>query len=209
MNLTEPTTVLAPGLTIPLLRALASRGPGATAEQLRRAADAGTAAGVRRALDRLAEHGLLHEVRLGERATLYELNRDHILYPAVQALLAVSDALPRRLAEAISSWARMPLSAALFGSAARRDGGLHSDVDLLVVRPPGAAGHDGSEWGEQIHDLRGRVRRWTGNHLQVVDRTTDELAELARAGEAIVEEWRRDAVTVYGKDLRELLEETR
>jgi predicted nucleotidyltransferase len=209
MDLTEPAGALAPGLTVPLLRALASRGTAATAEQLRRTAGVGTAAGVRRALERLAQHGLLRDVRVGERATLYELNREHLLYPAVQALLETAAALPTRLAEAISAWSVPPVSAWLFGSAARRDGSVDSDIDLLLVRPDHVAENDAGPWAGQLHGLRDQVRAWTGNHLQLVDRDVDALSALAAAGEPIVAEWRRDAVTVYGRDVRELLEETR
>jgi predicted nucleotidyltransferase len=208
MDLREPASALAPGLTIPLLRALASRGSAATAEQLRRAAGAGTAAGLRRALERLAVHGLVRDIRAGERATLYELNRDHVLYPAVQALLLVVADLPDRLAEAVSQWRVTPISAALFGSAARRDGGIDSDVDLLVVRPDHVAGPDTNAWAEQLHQLRAQVQAWTGNHLQIVDRDVKALSTLAVEREPIVADWRRDAITVYGRDVRELLAES-
>ena len=207
MDLSEPASALAPGLTLPLLRAAASRAGGATAEQLRRVAGVGTAAGVRRALERLAEHGVLHETRVGERGALYELNRDHVLYPTVQALLGVGDVLPSRLNEHFQSWPVPPVTAALFGSAARRDGGLHSDIDLLLIRSDDVT--DDSGWEEQVHALRDQVHRWTGNHAQVLERTRRELSQLVDNSEAIVEEWRRDAVTVHGQDLDELLEEIR
>lgn len=206
MDLTEPAAIVAPGLTVPLLRALVARTGGATSEQLRRVAGTGTAAGARRALERLAEHGVVKLTRVGEVSAIYELNREHVLYPAVQALVSVKDDLPRRLAQAISGWRRAPLSAALFGSAARSDGGPASDIDLLVVRPDDVA-DDEPEWIDQLHGLRGQVRNWTGNYLQILERTADELDDLRRTNEAIIEELRRDAVTVHGDDLRALLEE--
>lgn len=208
MDLTEPTSVLVPGLTVGLLRALAARGGGATSEQLRRVAGRGTPAGVRRALERLAEHGVVTSSRVGAVSAVYQLNREHVLYPAVQALLETRHALPKRLEGVISGWPRPPVSVALFGSAARGDGGPDSDIDVLVVRLDEIA-DDEPEWIDQLHRLRGQVRAWTGNHLQIVERTVDELAELVRHGEAIVEELRRDAVPVFGLDPRELLEDIR
>ena len=88
----DPAAVLAGGLTMPVLRALSSRASPATAAQLRRAAAAGTEAGVRRALERIAVQGLLTTVQIGDRV-VYLLNRDHVPYPAVTALLRAQDEL--------------------------------------------------------------------------------------------------------------------
>lgn len=139
VDVTDPATVLAGGLTMPILRALAHRSSPATAAQVHRAAVAGTEAGVRRALDRLTRHGLLLAEPIGDRI-VYSLNRDHVLYPAVTALIRSADELPRRLRREISGWQVAPSAAALYGSAARRDGDADSDIDLLLVRPaPGRA----------------------------------------------------------------------
>lgn len=208
MDLAEPAAVLAPGLTVVLLRALAARSGGATSEQLRRVAGRGTSAGVRRSLERLAEHGVVTSTRVGEVSALYELNREHVLYPVVQALVEVQYVLPKRLEEAIAGWAHVPVSVALFGSAARGDGGPGSDIDVLVVRPEEIA-DDEPEWIDQLNRLRRQVRDWTGNHLQILERTVDELAGLIRDGETIVEELRRDAISLFGPDLRTLLKDLR
>lgn len=208
MDLTEPAAALVPGLTAALLPALASRTGGATPEQLRRVAGRGTPAGVRRALERLAEHGLVNSVRVGAASAMYEINREHILYPVVQALLDADHALTQRLSDALATWDRGPMSAALFGSAARGDGDARSDIDLLVVRPADLA-DDEPSWVDQLHQLRSQVLSWTGNHLQILERTEDELTALARDGEPIFDELRRDAVSVFGTELRVLLGELR
>jgi hypothetical protein len=208
VDLSDPAAVLAPGLTLPLLRALASRATGATAEQLRQAAGVGTPAGVRRALERLAAHGLVHDTPIGQRGTLYQLNRDHLLYPAAQALLSAEQALPRLLGQAVSAWALPPLCAALYGSAARRDGGLDSDIDVLLIPPETLTDDESVVWEDQVHQLRHLVASWTGNPLQALVRTRAQLAELVQAGEPIIDEWYRDAVTVHGPNLRTLLKES-
>ena len=78
--------------------------------------------------------GLLTTEEIGGRV-VYLLNRDHVLYPAVTALLRAEDELPRRLRGEISAWQLPPVAAALYGSAARRDGDTGSDIDMLLVRP--------------------------------------------------------------------------
>jgi DNA-binding transcriptional ArsR family regulator len=60
----------------------------------------GTEAGIRRALDRLARHGLLVAEQVGDRI-VYSLNRDHVLHPAVAVLIQSGDELPPRLRKGI------------------------------------------------------------------------------------------------------------
>jgi len=189
---------------MPLLRALSSRASPATAAQLRRVAAAGTEAGVRRALDRLARQGLLTTDEIGDRF-VFSLNRDHVLYPAVTALLRAEDELPRRLRGEISAWQVPPVAVALYGSAARRDGDADSDIDILLVRPASLGSREREQWDGQVHRLRGLVRRWTGNRCQVTDRSAASLRRLSRAREPIVEEWRTGAVSLGAADISQLL----
>ena len=111
----------------------------------------------------------------------------------------------RQMTDAIGQWAHHPIHASVFGSAARGDGGLDSDIDLLLVHgfddPP-------TEWSEQIDELGERVHGWTGNFMQAYELSTSELADHLRVGEPIVADWLRDGVTVYGPDFRRLRTET-
>lgn len=207
MDVSDPATVLAGGLTMPVLRAVSRRTSPATAAQLRRAAAAGTEAGVRRALDRLARHGLLTAEEFGDRI-VYSLNRDHVLYPAVTALVRAEDELPRRLRAEISAWQVRPAVAALYGSAARRDGDAGSDIDVLLVRPAGLGSREREVWAGQVDQMRAVVQRWTGNRCQVTDRSVAALRRLARAREPIVDQWRKDAVSLAGTGVSEFLDQT-
>jgi predicted nucleotidyltransferase len=204
VDVSKPANVLAGGLIMPVLRALSSRASPATAAQLRRAAAAGTEAGVRRALDRLAGQGLLATEEIGGRV-VYLLNRDHVLYPAVTALLRAEDELPRRLRGEIPAWIVPPVAAALYGSAARRDGDADSDIDILLVRPASLGSRERELWNDQVYRLRDLVQRWTGNRCQVTDRSVAALRRLSRAREPIVDEWRKDAVSLAGADISQLL----
>jgi predicted nucleotidyltransferase len=191
---------------MPILRSLAHRSSPATAAQLHRAAATGTEAGVRRALDRLARHGLLVTEQIGDRV-VYSLNRDHILHPAVSALLRSADELPRRLRNEIAGWQVPPAAAALYGSAARRDGHADSDIDLLLVRPAGFRSRERDLWAGQVDRLRDLVYRWTGSRCQVTDRSVVSVRRLSRSHAAIVGEWRKDAVDLIGTGISDLLDE--
>ena len=190
---------------MPILRALAGRSSPASAAQLSRLAEVGTEAGVRRALERLATHGVCSSEDVGGR-TVYALNNDHLLHEAVTALLDADRELPRRLRRALAAWDPAPVSAVLFGSAARRDGDLDSDVDLLLVRPSLRTDARRQEWVRQVHELRTAVQRWTGNRLQVLDWTSVDVRKHKRSGEPLVGSLVDEGVTVAGARLASLLE---
>jgi predicted nucleotidyltransferase len=204
MDLSEPATALSSGLTVPLLRALAARSTPASVAQLRRVGGHGTEAGVRRSLDRLATSGLVRRGLIGDRA-VYSLNRDHVLYPAVATLLGAGDELLRRLRVQFKSWDPAPITAALYGSAARRDGGPDSDIDLLIVRPELATVAERRAWDAQIDALRNEVERSTGNRCQITDRPLSAVRRLVAAKEPIVDSWRAEAVPLAGTPVAELL----
>jgi hypothetical protein len=112
----------------------------------------------------------------------------------------------------------------VFGSAARGDGDVHSDIDLLLVRvpvagetdprrgSPGLAGivagyasefiadqltaRQASKWARQIEQLHELVPAWTGNPLQVVEMSTFEWADHRRRRTALFTEIDRDAIQV-------------
>lgn len=204
MDVSEPAAALAPALRVPVLRALSRRSTPATASQLWRAGGSGTLAGVQRTCDRLAAHGLVDANEMAGRV-VYTLNHGHLLYDALVALLAVDGELERRITAAIEAWEVTPVCAALFGSAARRDGGTDSDIDLLLVRPRLAASRS-EVWTGQVRRLRHDVPRWAGNRLDVVDLSRAEVARLVRADDPMVRSWAKDGVTLVGQDVTELVE---
>lgn len=96
------------------------------------------------------------------------------------------------------------LHISLFGSAARGDGGPGSDIDVLVVRPDDVD-IDDTRWRQELSELATDVRGWTGNRLSWLELSRSETATAAANGEAIVIEWRRDAVPLAGAPLQDLL----
>lgn len=190
---------------MPILRALAGRSSPASAAQLTRLAEVGTEAGVRRALERLAAHGVCRSEDVGGRV-VYTLNFEHLLYDAVAALLDADRELPRRLKNELSEWDPAPVSAVLFGSAGRRDGDVDSDVDLLLIRPPLRTEARKRTWVRQVHELRVAVHRWTGNRLQVLDWSSLLLRRHARSEKLLVESLLADGVLVAGSRLTSLLD---
>jgi hypothetical protein len=115
----------------------------------------------------------------------------------------------------------------VFGSAARGDGDVHSDIDLLLVRAPLAGETDprrspagpakviaryapesmadqltsrqASKWARQVGHLHELVPAWTGNPLQVLEMSAFEWADHRRRRTPLFTEIDRDAIQIAGE----------
>jgi predicted nucleotidyltransferase len=148
-----------------------------------------------RLLIELGRSGLVMKVPGG-----YEINRDHLAYRAVAALLGSRDELQRRVAQDVAAWETPPLSVVLFGSAARQQETIDSDIDLLVVRPA-AAPFDDPHWAAHVANLAERVGRWCGSPCEVLEYSRDELVELKRADDPLIASLLQDGITFAGANL--------
>lgn len=203
VDLSQPIEAVVPTLDGPVLQALAGTTAPVTGRQVHRMAGTGSEAGVRKVLGRLVEQGLVHVSEAGA-SLLYVANREHVAWPAVESLATLRRVLFERIAAAITGWEVKPLHASVFGSAARGDGDTRSDIDLFVIRPARAA-EDGEPWASQIDQLRGAVAKWTGNPCQVLQLDMNRLAQHAAVSDRLLDEWRRDAITLNGDEPRNLM----
>ncbi len=174
-----------------------------TGRELARLARHGSQSGLQRALNRLADQGVV-EAEQHAGAIMYTLNREHLAYPAVEILTRLRAELLDRITTLIGSWDIRPEHASLFGSTARRDGDTSSDIDILLVRPEGTD-EDDEAWASQVEDLRERVRRWTGNHCQPFQADRRDLNEFAKASAAITTEWIADSIRLLGPPVESYL----
>lgn len=137
-------------------------------------------------------------------AHLYRLNLAHVAAEGIMALSRQRELLLERIREEVASWDVAPVSASLFGSAARGEAGPHSDVDILVV----ASRHGPREaaiWDAQLDQLAQHVVDWSGNHCEVLELTEAELADARVRNDRLVSELRADAIALGGRDIRSLL----
>ncbi len=155
---------------------------------------------------RLADHGLV-AVRPAGRALLCGFNSEHLAADAVAALVTLRSRLVQALAEELSGWSPPPTHASLFGSAARGDADVDSDLDLLVVRPDLPDASAEGAWDAQLSESVARLRRRTGNPVNMVETTRDGLRQAVLDGEPLVAAWRRDGVHLVGQRLDALLGE--
>jgi predicted nucleotidyltransferase len=188
-----------------VLVALAGTSMAMTGRQVAAMTGRSSHAGVLSVLNRLAEHGLVERVELN-RAFLFSLNRDHLAYPAVLALVGLRVALLRRIQQELEAWEVAPVHLSLFGSFARGDGDTHSDIDLFVVRPAAVAQED-PRWRDQLDELTRGISRWTGNRAAPLEASETELPRLGTDGPPILTELQADAIVLSGLDFPALLGE--
>jgi len=198
-----PIRSVVPTLDGPVLTVLARTTRPLTGREVHGLAGAGSANGVRLALARLARQGVVHAEERAA-AIFYEANREHLAWPAVEILAHLRRTLLERLREDLRAWRHAPVHASLFGSAARGDGDADADIDILLVRPSGVD-EDEPAWAEQIDGLRTKVERWTGNRCQPFQVDLERMRQYVRSHDPLADEWRRDAITLAGKDLRTVL----
>lgn len=174
-----------------------------TGHEVGRLVKRGSLSGVRKVLSRLTDHGLVSVAEAGP-ALLYTLNRDHLVAPLVMALARLRTELLDRIRGQIGTWEVPPVAAAVFGSAARGDGGLRSDVDILLVRSD-QVNEDDPGWREQVSALSASVTRWTGNRASMIEASVAEARAMFERAEPIVDELVRDAVPLAGDRITDVI----
>jgi hypothetical protein len=185
----------------------------------------GSEIGVRRSVARLIEQGIVRATEMG-RNRVHELNREHVAAPVAEALAGLRLALWDRFRRTLGAWSLKPVYGCVFGSAARGDGTVLSDIDLLLVRMPVVGESDprrgsadlgqvvagytsefvasqlttrqASKWAKQVEQLHELVPAWTGNPLQVLEMSTFEWADHRRRRTSLFIEIDRDAIPVAG-----------
>lgn len=199
MDLESPLRTIASPIEAEILRVLAGADTEFTAPQIHRLAESGSPYGIRKALARLAASGLVTSSSLGSSA-LWRGNRQHVLWPAVEVAVRARHELIARLQAHFAE--RSELSAYFYGSFARRSTTPDSDIDLLVVYPDDVENDDMVDFA---YELSQNIRAWTGNEGQVFNATRSWLRDSVARADPVIMEIRRDALTLVGPQLDQLL----
>jgi predicted nucleotidyltransferase len=203
MDISRPWALIRSPIDMEVLLVLRGTTRPLTGREVARLVRAGSQPAVNAVLRRLATEGVVHAEEAGN-AYLYTLNREHLAVPALEQLLGIRSELERRLRAEIADWEIAPAHASIFGSAARGEGDTHSDIDLFVVRPARVA-EDDPRWRAQLERLSSRVYGWTGNHVGLSELSAADVRRLRRERPPVVEELRRDAITLAGRESAEIL----
>jgi predicted nucleotidyltransferase len=207
MDLSRPWALIRSPIDMEVLLVLLGTTRPLTGREVARLVRAGSQPAVNAALRRLAEEGLVRAEEAGN-AYLHTFNREHLGAQAVEMLAGIRRELERRLRAEIGEWEISPAHVSMFGSAARGDGDTRSDIDLFVVRPADVP-EDNPDWRDQLDRLSGHVHDWTGNRAVLSEVSVADVRRLRRDRPPVVEELRRDAITLAGPAPIELLGTTK
>lgn len=144
---------------------------------------------VQEALRVLARLGIV-ETRTVGRAGVHTINESHAAVAHLRSLADPVGALKQAIAESTDSQVE---AVVLFGSIARGEASVDSDIDLAVIA---SADWDGRDRLEET------VRSRLGNGCDVLLFTPDQFHQLARDGEPVVSDILRDGVALVGRKPR-------
>jgi predicted nucleotidyltransferase len=207
MDWNHPEHIFGSGLEPVVLRTLWRAGTSMTGSEVHRVARKGSVRGIRLALSRLALHGIVVTARVGTAVT-HTLNREHLGFAAIDAAFGALDpwtqfqALTARVVADHQADDAPSITVAVFGSVARGEARLDSDIDLAVV--VGTL----DESAENLADaLRDELCRATGQTVQIYLTTPVRLREAVRVADPIVDAFRSDARVVTGEQLSAFIHE--
>jgi predicted nucleotidyltransferase len=203
VDLSRPYRGIAATVDGDVLVALAGTTRPLSGRQVARLVRRGSQPAVNAALDRLVAHGLVVR-QSAPPALLHTLNRNHVGWPAVDALAGMRARFLRRAREELSAWSIPAANASLFGSAARADGDVDSDIDLFVVRPRGVD-EDDPAWRDQLGRLESAVSSWTGNRASILEFDEAALPRLAKKSPPVLAQLRADGIQLFGTPLDDLM----
>jgi hypothetical protein len=134
---------------------------------------------------------------------LFRLVPEHVAAQALLALARSNDTVLDEMGRLAAALPQPPASVIVFGSFARREAEVESDIDVVVVRPTQVE-EDDDAWSDSLEAWRRDVRRLTGNPVEIFEVSTDEAATKLAGRAQLWADIRRDGRVVHGLGLRQL-----
>lgn len=202
MDLGIPINSVVPGVAGIVLQILARTDQPLTGHGIAKLAEGHSSiAGVTKTLKHLVASGLVESKPAG-RANLYSLNRQHVAAGAIESLANLRHELIQRIRSSVFEWVVPAEAVLMFGSAARGDGSVSSDVDLLIVRPELI---EDEIWVRQLLELSKKINVWSGNSCELIEYTQAELQTLKKKKDPLVQSLLNEAIVISGSRLNDLV----
>ncbi len=174
MELSHPGSDLLGATESKVLAALSRLSDPVSGRHLAKLAGAQSYSTVLRYLTKLRTIGLVRSTEIPS-ATLYQLNRDHIFWGPIEAILAARATIDAHIVDLVASELAGAARVAAFGSVAKGDATAASDYDILLVLASSVTRDDRARVSEKLSTL---IENLTGNEGQIVDLSESELRDL-------------------------------
>lgn len=197
MLLDRPMQVVTPTVDGDLLGVLARADVALTPGEIQRMLERYSVTGIRNALARLTEQGIV-TADTRPRATIYQLNRRHLAAEAIVILARQREEFLARLRRGLENLTIAPAYAALFGSAARGEMRPDSDIDLFLVRPDDVVDDLRDAWDDAIRVLVDDASAWTGNDTRVLEMDSSEVRNALAHRDPVIDSIRSDEIRLFG-----------
>ena len=201
MDFVRPIEAIVPGVQGRVLSVLAETTADLNMRTIARLADVSLAQ-ASRVLARLVELGVV-ERRDVPPSSLFQLVRQHVAVGPLLALARARDALIGEMGRLAAGLPLVPVSVIVFGSFARGEADVDSDIDTVLVRPAGVDESD-ELWSESVEQWRASVRRAGGNRVEVLEAGSDEVVALLNTRRQVWRDIRRQGLVVHGLSLADL-----
>lgn len=196
MNLGNPADLALGDVPARLLNALSNSRSSLSIRQLARATGVSVAS-TQHWITHWVQRGLIDQQVAG-RALMCSINQDHFLAPSLIALASARELIIQRILVELRSWDPSPLTVTAFGSFARGDGNVTSDIDLLVLRRNDL---DRAQWDEQLDNSSYELTRVFGNSVQWIDYSVETWREMVTNDDPLVSTVVADGVHIFGEHL--------
>jgi predicted nucleotidyltransferase len=206
MNLSEPLDGLTTAVEAAVLRVLARADAGFSGRQIHALAGVGSTSSVHRALTGLVRVGVV-TAEPSPPSSIYRANRDHVLWPVIELALTART----RAFDSIRDFCEhtpdfipnvLDVTVLVYGSVARRESAMDSDIDLFVIYPDD---FDPDSRADFSYLLAEHVERITGNEAQVFSVNRSELARRIADDDALVANVLEDGIHIFGEPLRPIV----
>ena len=197
MDLSAPISSVIPSAHGPVLAALVRAGVPLSGRQV--AAMVGSQVSrsrVNSVLTELAASGLVLRAS-HPPSVLYLFNWEHVAAEFVAGLADLRAQLLARMRANIATWEKPATAVWMFGSGARGEGDVHSDIDILVIRADRFDENDPA-WRLQLDQFSQQVTAWSGNTCEILEMSRTEVVESVRTGHKLARDLQRDALPLGG-----------
>ena len=203
MDFVHPVEAVIPGAQGRVLAVLAETTAELNLSTLARLAGVSVAQ-ASRVMPSLVELGLV-ERREVPPSSQFRLIRENVAAQAIIDIARSRDIALSRIGAAASAFPVSPVSIIVFGSFSTGEADERSDVDVIVVRPDDVA-EDDDVWATAVERWRNEARAITGNRVEVLEVSCDEVQSRLTSEAALWRDVVRDGIAVHGLTIDRLPE---